>query len=220
MNISKILSYVGLSVVGALLIVVIILSFVTTKTSITISANDSRGSSVAVAPSQITISKYDSSASKEYSYKMFAEDNDKYQDYNSVLANFNSLGRFSILQKLFLGIKDESKNITNEKTKTFTALHKLTGGYLVEFSWNEKQTLLNADGTVYKNSEGNSVTYSKLAIFVDETNQVSDYLIYVKTYTNDSSSSYYNYKITANVKDVFDLAESFDDAGKLQGDFA
>ena len=171
MSVSKILSYIGLGIVGALLIVVVILSFVTTKMSFTISATQQLGGAVAVAPSQITVSKYDDTASKELSYKMFADDNTKFQDYNSVLANFNSMGSFSIMQKLFLGIGDKKVDIVYEKTKTFNQLHKLTQGYLIEFAWNDKQTLLNADGSVYKNSDGDSVTFTKLAIFVDTSNQ-------------------------------------------------
>ncbi len=216
MSISKILSYIGLGIVGAFLIVVIALSFVTTKLSITVSATKDLGSSVATMPDQITVSKYDASSSKEYSYKMFADDETNFLDYNSVLANFDALGEFSVMQKLFLGIGGSTPQIVAEKTKTFTALHKLENGFLVEYSWNEKQTLLNPDGSVYKNEDGNLVNFTKLAVFVDDTNQVSDYIVYVKTYTYDSSYSYYYYNITANVKSVYNLVNDFDKAGKLQ----
>jgi len=216
MSVSKILSYIGLGIVGALLIVVIILSFVTTKMSVTISATEQLGAAVAAAPSQVTVSKYDDTSSKELSYKMFADDNTKFQDYNSVIANFNSMGSFSIMQKMFLGIGDQKVNIVYEKTETFNQLHKKAQGYLIEFAWNEKQTLLNADGSTYKNSDGDAVTFTKLAIFVDNSNQVSDYMIYVKTYNYDSSYSYYHYNITANVIDLYKLASDFDSAGKLQ----
>ena len=67
MSITKILSYVGLGVVAALIIVVIALSFATTKLSITIASTQTLGSSVAVAPTaQISVSKYDGSTETIY----------------------------------------------------------------------------------------------------------------------------------------------------------
>lgn len=213
MNAKKIISYTLLGIITALIITVVILSFVTKKLSVT--------SSVIMpeSPAEICVSKYEDG--KEYQYRMQRQQFDSSQtikqDYEAVLKKFDGLGSFTYMQQLFLGLGSAKPEINYGKTTSISELHQKDGGYLVEFAWTAGQTLKNSDGTAYKNSEGNEVTFTKLDLFVDSSDEVASYKIYIKTYTSDSTSVYYTYTIYANVLSLYELTSGFDNDKKLQG---
>lgn len=212
------ISYSLLAVIAAIIVVVIVLSFVPKKLSPVISISSSKSIVDEMPTAQISVSKYEDG--KEYSYKMLTADMSSNEtiknDYNSVIKTFNNMSSYSVMQGLFLGLSNADQSITYGKTSSITALHQQTDGYLFEFEWTNKQTLKNVDGTEYKDSNGNNVKFSKLAIFVDDSNEVATYKIYVKTYTLDDTSCYYTYTAYSNVMSMYNLASSFDEANKLQ----
>ena len=210
MNAKKIVSYTLLGIIAAILVVVIILSFVTKKLSPTV-ANINASN-----PTEITVSKYVDS--KEYMYRMQKEDmstdeNIK-KDYEAVLKKFDGLGYFTYMQQLFLGLGDFKQEIVEGTTSTVNQLHQLTDGYLIEFVYDTERTIKNPDGTEYKDAAGKK--FKKLDIFVENSNEVSTYKIYIVT-GSDSASVKYVYSICANVNSLYNLAKTFDDAEKLQG---
>ena len=221
MNAKKIISYTLLALITALLIAVVVLSFVSKKLSPTI-ASMAVDSTAVASPDEITVSKYVDS--KEYIYRMqkdkVATDETIKNDYEKVLNKFNNLGYFTYMQQLFLGLGDFKQEIVYGKTSSISALHKQTDGYLVEFIYGNGQTLKNPDGSVYKDSDGKEVAFTKLDIFVDDSNEVSTYKIYIKTYSSDETSVYYVYNMCANVNDLYEVALDFDGAEKMQGKLA
>ncbi|MBR1925437.1 MAG: hypothetical protein IJ837_01105 [Clostridia bacterium] len=211
--------YSLLAVIAVVIVIVIILSFVPKKLAPTISAVSSKSIVDELPTAQISVSKYEDG--KEYAYKMITSkletDETMKSDYESVIKTFNNLSSYSIMQGLFLGLSNADQKITyKESGPSITSLHQQTDGYLIEFEWTEKQKLKNVDGTEYKTSDNQSVTFTKLAIFVDDKNEVADYKIYVKTYTSDDSSCRYYYTAYSNVLSLYNLATSFDNANKLQ----
>ena len=210
--------YSLLAIIAILIVVVIVLSFVPKKLSPILSASSSKSIIDELPTAQISVSKYENG--KEYAYKMLTFDartNEVVKnDYNNVIKTFNKMSNYSVMHGLFLGLNNAEQGITYGKTSSITALHQQTDGYLFEFEWTNKQTLKNVDGTEYKDSNGNNVKFSKLAIFVDDSNEVATYKIYVKTYTLDDTSCYYTYTAYSNVMSMYNLASSFDEANKLQ----
>ncbi len=216
MNAKKIISYTLLGIITALLIVVIVLSFVSKKLSPTLASIST--SEEMMSPTEITVSKYVDS--KEYIYRMqkdnFNEEETK-NDYEYVMKSFDGIGTFTYMQQLFLGLGDFKQEIVYGKTSSISSLHQQTDGYLIEFAYANSQTLKNPNGTVYKNNEDKEVAFTKMDIFVDNSNEVSTYKLYFKTYTSDDTSVYYVYNICANVNSLYEMAQSFDEADKLQG---
>jgi len=210
--------YSLLAVIAVIIVMVIVLSFVPKKLSPTLSATSSKSIIDELPTAQISVSKYESG--KEYAYKMLTFETNINEtiksDYNSVIKTFNNMSNYSIMQGLFLGLSNADQGVTYGKTSSITALHQQTDGYLIEFEWVNKQTLKNVDGTEYKDSNNRGVEFTKLAIFVDDSNEVADYKIYVKTYTSDDTSCYYTYTAYSNVMSLYNLALSFDKDNKLQ----
>ena len=141
-------------------------------------------------------------------------------DYELVLKKFNNLGYFTYMQQLFLGLGDFKNEIVYGKTTSISNLHKETNGYLVEFVYSSDQILKDVNGKAYKNEDGNEVKFSKLDIFVDNSNEVSTYKLYLKTYTSDDTSVYYTYNICANVNSLYETCNDFDKSEKMQGKLA
>ena len=170
-------------------------------------------------PAEICVSKYEEE--HEYQYRMqtinFESNPQQQADYENVLTAFDGLGYITLGQQLSFDIAGENVEIVYGKTTSISELHQKDGGYLVEFAWTAGQTLKNSDGTVYKNAEGNEVTFIKLDLFVDSSDEVASYKIYIKTYTSDSTSVYYTYTIYANVFGLYNLAKNFDESGAIQG---
>ncbi len=218
MNAKKIISYTLLALITAVLIVVIVLSFVSKKLSPSISSMAVDSAAVS-NPTEITVSKYVDS--KEYIYRLQKEkistDETIKNDYNLVLNKFNNLGYFTYMQQLFLGLGDFKQEIVYGKTSSISSLHKQTDGYLIEFVYTDGQTLKNPDGSVYKAIDGKEIAFTKLDIFVDSSNEVSTYKIYIKTYSDDNTAVKYVYNICANVSELYGMALEFDEADKMQG---
>lgn len=221
MNAKKIVSYTLLALIACILVAVVVLSFVFKKLSPVI-ADMAVDSTAVASPEEITVSKYVDS--KEYIYRMqkekVATDETIKEDYELVLNKFNNLGYFTYMQQLFLGLGDFKQEIVYGKTSSISALHKQTDGYLIEFIYENGQTLKNPDGSTYKDTYGKEVAFTKLDIFVDDSNEVSTYKIYIKTYSSDDTSVYYVYNMCANVADLYEVASDFDEAEKMQGKLA
>ena len=217
MNAKKIISYTLLGIITAVLLAVIVLSFVSKKLSPTLASIATEEG--VVSPTEITVSKYVDS--KEYIYRMqkdkMSSDETIKNDYELVIKKFDEMGNFTYMQQLFLGLGDFKQEIVYGKTTSIASLHKQTDGYLYEFVYSTGLTLKNPDGSVYKNNDNKEVTFTKLDIFVDDSNEVSTYKIYAKTYTSDDTSVYYVYNICANVSELYGLADEFDKAEKMQG---
>lgn len=211
MDTKKLIGYIGLGIISAMIIVVILLSVIPVK---------GKYSPHFEKPTQqITISKYDNN--QEMSYSMEASNESKAENFNKVLTELNKLGNYTVMQSLFLGLSNVDTSIKYGKTKTFTSLHQMKevkegyAGYLIELSYSEPQTLKNVDGSEYviqdenQGNVGENVKYTKLAIFVDDRNEITEYDVWVKTSTSNGGYSYYRYTAYANVKTLYDLAKSF-----------
>lgn len=214
MKATKIISYVGLGLIAAIIITVVILSFVPTKLSPTICSGSQNV--VSTNPTaQISIYKYENSKQTKYNMLSGSTNETIKQDYQTVLNKFNDLGSYSIMHGLFLGLTKANQSITEDRTKTFAELQKMTDGYFVEFTWLESQSLLNVDGSIFKDKNGNTQTFTKLAIFVQDKKGVVDNKVYVKTYSSDSSYSYFYYTSYSDTQSLYDLAKSFDNQNKF-----
>lgn len=205
MSITKILSYVGLGVVAALIIVVIALSFATTKLSITIASTQTLGSSVAVAPTaQISVSKYDGSTETIYNMPSNAtQSSDEQKDFQKVLSTFDGMGNYSIMQTLFLGLSGQKQQIVKETTKILMHFTNLKVAILLNFvtaihkNFRMLMVQLNKDGN------GDEVEFPAFAIFIDNKKVISDeYYVYIQTSSYTSVSSQYYYKIYVNVNSL------------------
>lgn len=203
MDAKKIFGYVGLSIVCALIVTVVILSFVTVKLS-----------PVFERPTtQISIFKYQSSSNQGYVYHMGEGDVDKEADFNSILNGVNDLGNFTVMNSLFLGLSGVNASITNEKTKTFDSLKKTENAYFIVFQWQDTQTLKNPDGSIYKDSEGKEVSFKRIGIVVDNNKEVKENKIYINDSISDSDSatSRFYYTSYSNVSGLYDMVYAIDE---------
>ena len=204
MNTKKIFGYVGLGLVAALIIVVVILSFVTVKLSPTF----------AEPTAQISVYKCDTGV--KYKYNMITDnlsaDSELRADYNSVLDAFNNLGSYTVMQSLFLGLTNVNTSITTFKTTD--DFKGTAGGYLIELNWSTAQTLKNIDGSTFLDGSGDAVTYKTIRIFVDNTNEITEYKVYVCSLMTSTISDYY-FTSYSNVQTLYDIASNFDDENKL-----
>jgi len=203
MNTKQIFGYVGLGLVSAMIITVVILSFVTVKLS-----------PVFEEPTlQISVSRYDSYAGKLYKYVIGTDDTTsdavKREDFNAVLDEFNNLGSYTIMQALFLGLTDADTSI-NTATNSYSSLQQQTGGYFIELVWSDTQILKNMDGSDFiSSSTETTVTYKAIGIFVTDSNEITEYTVYVANTQGAGSYKAY-YTSYANVQGLYDIAEEFD----------
>ncbi len=201
MKTGQIIGYIGLAIISVLIVVVIILSFVPVKLA----------QSFDRPTGQIAVYKYEDSTLSVYN--MTADDTGKQTDFNSVNSSFNELGTFTVMQSLFYGLSGKEVEINKStSSQSINSLKQQTGGYYIEFTWKETQTLYNPDGSQYFNPDGRAVTYNKIGLFADNSNEVGEYKIYIYSSSSGSpstTSSYYNITIYANLINLYNVCEGF-----------
>lgn len=207
MNTKQIFGYIGLGLVSAMIITVVILSFVTVKLSPVFDE----------PTAQISIYKYNSESGTTYKYNLITDDitadTEKRADYNSVLNEFNGLGSYTVMQSLFLGLTGADTSITSA-TASYSSLKQSGDGYFIELVWNDSQTLKNLDGSDFLDSNEATVTYKAIGIFVQDVNEITEYKVYVAA-TRTSSSYKAYYTSYSNVQGLYDIASAFDTANKI-----
>lgn len=210
MKTGQIIGYIGLAIISVLIIVVIILSFVPVKLA----------QSFDRPTGQIAVYKYEDSTLSVYN--MTADDTSKQTDFNSVNNAFNDLGTFTVMQSLFYGLSGRQVEVNQStSSQSINSLKQQTDGYYIEFMWTETQTLYNPDGSQYFNSNDRAVSYQRIGLFVDNSNEVQEYKVYIysgrhgNASTSTTPSSYYNITIYANVIDLYNICVDFDQSNKI-----
>lgn len=204
MKTKNLIGYIGLGIISALIIVVVLLSVIPVKGKY--SPNIDRPTS------QISVSKSSTTGVKLFATDTtdYAEERQKY--FNKTLDTFNGLGNFTVMQSLFLGLSSVDTSIKKLESNKHLSTLQSQEGYLYVFEWNESQTLKNVDGSEYIDpSTESSVEFKKLAVVVDNKNQVAEYSVYI--FQGSSTYAKYAYTSYANVKALYDLAAEMQEKG-------
>lgn len=208
MDTKKLFGYIGLGVISALIIVVVLLSVITIqgKYSPTIDR----------PTSHISVSTYRNSQTCGANLSADATGARK-EKFDEIVNTFNGMGAYTVMQSLFLGLTSVDTSI-KEGNNNASSLKTRSDGYLIEFVFTESQTLKNANGSDYLTTDGNEVNYKKLAIFVDDKNEVTEYKVYIFASSSgaaSTSTSYFSFTSYSNVKALYDVAKSIDGNGEL-----
>lgn len=210
MNAKTIIAWVGLSIVAALIVCVLVLSFVPTKIMPTFENK----------PSTITIYKSNDSNTESYLIDPNATAALDYQEavtnYNNIFAEVDKLGVYSVLDTLFMGVLGQSYKVQSNGSDTSKDKTTLLSDYdyLVELTWNESQQIKNADGSDFTDSSTTSsarLKFYRAIIGVKNTDASAEVNIYLYYLKSSSSTTYYSYVAYANTNALYNYVNAIND---------
>lgn len=207
MNVKKILGIIGLSVIGVMIATVLVLSLVPVKLAPNFET-----------PAKIVAYKYNGST-LEQSTTIAADEKEQFDKLHN---GFNTMGQFTVMSQLFSGLGGVSPQLVgpSSTSKSFNNLrNEHQTGYWVELVYSDTSLTENnpflkkIDGSIFYPSGGTTkVQYYAIGVWVDDTSDIQECKIYVRTSTVSTSTQYY-YTAFYNTKILFDLVDKLDYSG-------
>lgn len=201
MSVKSIISYIGLGIVVALIICVLVLAFIPTK----IMPN------FASAPDEIKVYKSETEQSFSCNSSTFKT------EYDNIYKKVDSLGKYSILDTLFMGVLGQHYQISYNGTSSNKSISTLQQefDYLVELKWSENQSILKTDGKEYTNADDTNVTsynryFRRAIIGVSNQNNAGELVVYLYPSTS-SSTAYFSYIAYANPNALYTYLNELED---------
>ena len=200
MSLAKIFSYIGLGIVGALIICVIVLACVPTKIMPTVKQ-----------PDQIIVYNGDTDY---YIANKDSSDETQKNNYDKILNAFNSSGNYSILNTIFLGVAGSKFQINyvgsgSSESKTVSTL-KSEYEYVVELTFNEPYILTDAYGNEYTanspNANPTNIKIASIAMGISNTG-AQETVIYAYS---ESGSNYWTYVTFVNTSNLYNVCEDIE----------
>lgn len=207
MKVKTILGAIALGLIGAMIATVIVLSLVPVKLAPNFET-----------PVKIVSYKYRSST-PTFSQHTTNATEDK-AEFDSLYNTFNNMGKYTIMNQLFSGLSGAKPQLVAASTKSFETLRKeKQTGYWIEFVWSDNYltdanpTLKNINGTsFYPSGSTNKVQYYSIGLYVEDSTEIKECNIYVRTGTTSTSAKYY-YTAFYNTKALYDLADGLEYTG-------
>lgn len=195
MSVKKIVSYVGLGVIAAIIICVIILACVPVR----IMPNFEN-----MKPNEIKIYNSDSE-----SY-IITNNSASTEEFNNIFNKVNDMATYSVLDSLFMGVMGENYVVksTSSSSKNLSTLIS-ENDYVIQFDWAESQQIKNADGTDY--SQSTQANFKKALIGISNNANAKEVYIYLYT-SLETTTAYYAYVIYANTQNVYNYCENLDNS--------
>ncbi len=139
-------------------------------------------------------------------------------DYDRVMNAYNAGSKPSVIATIFGGYagKGMTSNYT-ASTNSFTSLSD-ADTFEVVFFWNEKQTMINPDGSVFKYKIGESwstqpIEFREVHFAIKSDNAVKDHTFYIKS--NESNYTRFTYTGVANYNGLYNVLNEMVKEGKF-----
>lgn len=201
---SKIASIVCFAIIGVLILTTILLAVIPVNT----------GAKFVNQPDQIYL-KIGSTL-----YQVDKEDEATKADYEKIWNAYLQGSKPTVIATIFGGYagKGMSSNYTTS-SNSFNDLADETT-FEVVFYWNNNQTMINPDGSMFTYKIGASVStqaveFREVHFAVNNENVVKDNTFYIKTTTNDSTSTRFTYTGVANYNGLYEVLNQMVKDGKF-----
>ena len=193
MNVKKLVSYIGLGIILAIIICVIVLACVPVR----IMPNFEN-----LKPNEIKIYNSDSQ-----SY-IITNNEASANEFNEVFNKVNDMATYSVLDSLFMGVMGQNYVVksTSSSSKNLSTLIS-ENDFVIQFDWADSQQIKNADGTDY--SQSSQSKFKKALIGISNNSGAKELYIYLYT-SLDSNTAYYAYVVYANTQNLYNYCQNLD----------
>ena len=208
MKIAKLISYIGLGLVAALIICVIILACVPAKIMPTFEK-----------PNQIIVHDC-ANGSDYYVVNKDSSDKDQQATYNKLYDTFNAAGTYSVLSTIFSGVSGSSYQVKyvgggSGESKTVSQLKSdetLNYDYVIEFTFETPLVVTDAAGVEYSsknNSNANSTNVKVASIAIGVSKNAGAQETYIYAYS-ESNTNYWVYASFMNTSSLYNICNSIE----------
>lgn len=137
--------------------------------------------------------------------------------FTNTIDKFKKGTNENVLSALFQsGYSKEGKAKITTETKTFSSLISTADTTYVELHYLEPQTV-TVNGEVYKNKNGNTVTYTSVLVEITNYSSLNQVVAYFRDSNSSGSNptSSYQIKVLTHHKDLYNYISSLNDDGEL-----